>query len=124
MELSDIVKPDSLTIENYGHDRPSKVYLAGMHAGEPRRWFALYCEPTDSVRKFAESRLVNGSISSIRLCFQLGGEHAGKVVAFASPCGGIGSARLGVIDGLGSCVLPAPFEGFASIVLRGPNHGA
>ena len=115
MHLSDIIKPSSFTFDK----RPGKVFLAGKHARLPTdkelRWFGLYCDITETVRAFAEPKLVEGSVSSVALILQVRGSDVGKFVAFASPTCGIGSVRLGLVDGLGECVLPEPFGSLASL---------
>lgn len=108
--LSDIVVPNSITIEHYSNITPPKTFLTGKHFGfAPPKWLALYCDIEPIVRKSIEAHLVGGHISGLALIRQVAGEHEGKLVAHANSSA-IGSYRIGIISSLGRCKLPEPFR--------------
>lgn len=113
-KLSAIFVPGTLTIEDYGHNRATKVYLAGkFHDGV---WRALYGDLQPDARAQIQANVVDGSISAVQLVRQHGGEHIGKLVAIAIPRCMIGSYRFAIVDSLGDCILPHPFESLDDLV--------
>lgn len=118
LALSDIFVPESLAITDYGNRQPVKVYLAGMHAGTPPRWHALYGDVHMTMRKVIDPHMVDGSLASVQLIHQLGGPYKGRLVAVASPRCMIGSYRIAVVDSLGTCVLPEPFKTLEDLAAR------
>ena len=108
LSLSDLIVPSSLSIEDYGNERAEKIFLAGKSHGRPRKWSALYCDLQPKVRE--QINTVDGTVSSVALVHQIDGPHKGKFLAIASPRCHIGKHYLAVVDSLGDCELPGPFE--------------
>lgn len=109
--LSDIFVPGTLTIEDYGNNRPRKVFIAGMYAGRSPKieWHALYGDLQQTAREAILPNLVDGDVAAVQLRRQRAGPHEGKLVAVATPTCGIGQHIYAFVDSLGDCELPAPF---------------
>ena len=114
LKLSDIFVPGTLSLEDYGHKRPTKIYLSGMH--DAGKWYALYGELQAEAHKKILPNLVDGDVAAVQLIRQVSGEFVGKPAAVATPTCGIGSYKFAIVESLGDCVLPEPFKTLEDIV--------